>query len=831
MRRVLIRFSWVLLAALAMLAITFGVYVGRSQTVVDGSLQLPGLRGAVEVKRDASDVTHILASDPRDAWMAMGYVHAQERGWQLEFNRRIMRGTLSEVFGPATLETDRMLRTLGVHRAARAQLAGATEEARTALQAYSDGVNAFFAQRTQALSPEFQVLGIDPREDAAAGRYWEPVDSAAWSLMMALDLGGNWGNEVARLTALQVLDTSALWELFPPYPGEAPAAQADLATLYRDLGVFRPQEKTSTLDDQRGPWLAHSLGRDLQEWTRELGNIEGKGSNNWVVDGSRTVSGKPLLANDPHLGLSAPAIWYFAHLKAPDVDGLRGMDAIGATLPGTPFVVLGRTPDVAWGFTNTGPDVQDLFIEQLHPEDPQQYRIPSPEGSSEPVWARFETRTEVIRVKGQADEEMAVRLSRHGPVISDMPGRTRDLIDERRYALALRWSALDLENHNVQASLESNRVSTVDELIAALRHFYAPMQNVVMADRTGRIAFKAVGMIPLRADNNDIRGVAPAPGWESRYDWKGAVPYEDTPEDAGSPGWIATANQRIHGPDYPHFMTQDWAPPYRKERIDALLAQTPRHSLATFQAMHGDQLSMATVRLLPFLQNTPSSHPLSADARQALAGFDGIMDMNRPAPLIYSAWVDEFTRGVVGGRLGQARFEALYGKRLFRNAVEDILERDDKAWCGRAGCMTASTAALDRALDRLAEMQGRDVGAWRWGEAHPAISIHRPFSNVGALAPLFEVRIATGGDPFTVNVGQYHLDKKDAPFANRHAASLRAIYDLADPEQSVFMYQTGQSGNALSPRYRDMSEAWSQVDYRRLQMRPGEWRSTLVLKP
>ena len=832
MRRILTKLLWSLLALLIALAIALGVYAFRSQAVVDGTLQLTGLRGAVDVKRDASDVTHILASDPRDAWMAMGYVHAQERGWQLEFNRRIMRGTLSEVLGPATLDTDRTLRALGIHQAAKAQLADATDEARIALQAYSDGVNAFFANPTQALSPEFQVLGINPREAAAAGRYWEPVDSAAWSLMMALDLGGNWGNEVARLTALQVLDTPALWALFPPYPGEKPAAQADLAKLYRELGVFRSQPQTTSLGNEEKGWsLAQDMGQALREWTHELGNIEGKGSNNWVVDGSRSTSGKPLLANDPHLGLSAPAIWYFAHLKAPDVEGLKGMDAIGATLPGTPFVVLGRTPEVAWGFTNTGPDVQDLYLEQLHPQDPLRYRVPSPEGSDEPAWASFETRTEVIRVKGQADEVMTVRLSRHGPVISDAPGRTHDLIDSSRYALALRWTALDLENHNVQASLESNRVRTVDELIAAFRHFYAPMQNVVMADLSGRIAYKAVGMIPMRAPDNDIRGVAPSPGWESRYDWTGWVPYEDTPEDAGQQGWISTANQRIHAPDYPYFVTQDWAPPYRKERIDAMLAQTPQHSMATFQAMHGDQLSTATVRLLPFLKKTPSSHPLSAAAQAALASFDGVMDMHQAAPLIYTAWIDEFTRGVIGARLGQARFEALYGKRLFRNAVEGFLERDDLDWCGAAGCMAASTAALDRALDRLDKMQGGDVGAWRWGEAHPAISIHRPFSNVGALAPLFEVRTATGGDPFTVNVGQYHLDKKDAPFANRHAASLRAIYDLADLERSVFMYQTGQSGNALSPRYRDMSEAWASVAYRPLQMRPTEWRSSLVLKP
>ena len=831
MRRILTRLSWVFLALVVVMASALGVYAYRSQTVVEGTLQITGLRGAVDVKRDASDVTHILASDPRDAWMAMGYVHAQERGWQLEFNRRIMRGNLSEVLGPATLDTDRTLRALGIHQAAKAQLAGATDEARTALQAYSDGVNAFFANPTQALSPEFQVLGINPQAAAAAGRYWEPVDSAAWSLMMALDLGGNWGNEVARLTALQVLDTPALWALFPPYPGEMPAAQADLAKLYRELGVFRPQAQVSSVGDEQGLSLAQGIGQALRAWTHELGNIEGKGSNNWVVDGSRSVSGKPLLANDPHLGLSAPAIWYFAHLKAPDVEGLKGMDAIGATLPGTPFVVLGRTPEVAWGFTNTGPDVQDLYLEQLHPQDPQRYRVPSPEGSDEAAWATFETRTEVIRVKGQADEVMTVRLSRHGPVISDAPGRTHDLIDTSRYALALSWTALDLDNHNVQASLESNRVRTVDELIAAFRHFYAPMQNVVMADLSGRIAYKAVGMIPTRAPDNDIRGVAPSPGWESRYDWTGWVPYDDTPEDDGRLGWIATANQRIHAPDYPHFVTQDWAPPYRKERIDAMLAQTPRHSMASFPTMHGDQLSTATVRLLPFLKKTPSSHPLSAAAQAALADFDGVMDMHKAAPLIYTAWVDEFTRGVIGARLGQARFEALYGKRLFRNAVEGFLERDDLDWCGAAGCMAASTAALDRALNRLETMQGGDVAEWRWGEAHPAISIHRPFSNVGALAPLFEVRTATGGDPFTVNVGQYHLDKKDAPFANRHAASLRAIYDLSDLEQSVFMYQTGQSGNALSPRYRDMSEAWAAVTYRPLQMRPTEWRSTLVLQP
>jgi penicillin G amidase len=816
-----------LAASLVLLALLVAVYAWRSLPTMDGELQLPGLRGPVKVQRDTADVTHILASDPRDAWTAMGYVHAQERGWQLEMNRRLMRGRLSEVFGKTTLETDLLMRTLGIRQAAQAQLAGIDDESRQALKAYSAGVNAFFAHRTQALSPEFQILRIDPREEAGAGQYWEPEDSAGWALIMALDLGGNWGNELARLSALQVLDTPALWQLFPPYPGEAPAASADLAALYRQLGVFRNGTTVSSapLQDPQ----TNRLAQGIREWVDTLGHVDSKGSNNWVVSGERSASGKPLLANDPHLGLSAPAIWYFARLQAPDVPGLRGMNAIGATLPGTPFVVLGRTPDVAWGFTNTGPDVQDLYLEQIDPADSNRYRLPAPAGQE--AWVGFTKRSETVKVKGEPDVVHTVRISRHGPVISDVPGRTRDMVDTGRYAVALRWSALDADNRNVQATLASNRARSVEDLITAYRDFHSPMQNAVMADRSGRIAHKAVGRIPVRAADNDIRGVAPSPGWDTRYDWTGWLPYEATPQDDGRKGWIATANQRIHAANYPHFLTQDWAAPYRQQRIETLLAKTAKHDLTSFRSLHADQHSEATLLLMPHLLKAPSSHPLAGAAKAQLQGFSGDMAAGAAAPLIYSVWVDEFTRGVIGGRLGKERFEKLYGKRLFRNAVEGILERDDQGWCGAGGCTNAGGAALDRALDRIQALQGADVAAWRWGAAHPAISVHRPFSNVGALAPMFEVRRETGGDPFTLNVGQYHLDKADAPFANRHAASLRAIYDLADLENSLFIYQTGQSGNPLSGRYRDMSGTWAAVNYRPLQMAPAQWRHQLELRP
>ncbi|MGE0429777.1 MAG: penicillin acylase family protein [Hydrogenophaga sp.] len=825
----LLGFALVLLVALA------AFYVQRSLPQTSGSLSLPGLVAPVKVQRDASDVTHILASRPQDAWMAMGYVHAQERGWQLEFNRRVMRGTLSEVLGPATLETDRLMRTLGIREAARAQFEGLPADAQLALKAYSAGINAFFAQGDQALTPEFLLLGIDPSGQARAGKYWDPLDSVGWSIMMALDLGANWGNEFARLSALRVLDTQALWELFPPYPGEQPAASADLATVYRDLGVYRQGAVTTSAApvapsgrNLREGFLAR-IGADLDLWTQGLGDVEGKGSNNWVVAGSRSATGKPLLANDPHLGLSAPAIWYFARLQAPDVEGMPGMDVIGATLPGTPFVVLGRTAEVAWGFTNTGPDVQDLYLEQINPANPRQYRVPGNGG--EPAWADFTRRTETIRVKGESDVIHTVRSTRHGPVLSDAQAQHAKVLDTTRFVLSLRWTALDADNRNVVATLKSNRARSVPEMVEALREFHAPMQNVVMADRSGRIQYKAVGKVPLRSPGNDIRGVAPAPGWDARYDWAGWLPYEDTPQDDGARGWIATANQRIHGLDYPHFLTQDWAAPYRQERIEALLEKTPNHGIESFQAIHADQLSKATLRLLPFLQKTTSDHPLAAAALAALRDFDGVMDAERAAPLIYSAWADSFTRRVIGARLGKERFEAMYGKRLFRNAMEGILERDDANWCGTGGCAAASSAALADALDRLQKVHGADVTAWRWGDAHPAISIHRPLSNVKPLAHFFEVRTPTGGDPFTVNVGQYHLDKLDAPYANRHAASLRAIYDLADLDNSRFIYQTGQSGNVFSSRYRDMSETWVGVQYRALTMNPAQWASTLELRP
>ncbi|MEO8655335.1 MAG: penicillin acylase family protein [Ramlibacter sp.] len=814
---------------LALLLLAVGVYAWRSFPQLDGQIQATGLAAPVQVRRDTSDVTHIEAQGLADAYFALGWVHAQERGWQLEFNRRVMHGELSELLGAGTLETDKLMRTLGIMKAAQAQWDLLPAQGRALLQAYANGINSFHAQAGQALPPEFHILGARPGQ-------WQPQDSVAWTLMMALDLGGNWGNEFARLSALQRIDTRALWQLMPPYPGEQPATAVDLAAMYRGMGVYRSDAGASTKTGANGE-RALPAGRlalldatSINDWARDLGDPGGKGSNDWVVAGSHTETGKPLLANDPHLGLSAPAIWYFARIKADAAPGGKPTDVIGATLPGMPTVVLGRTAGVAWGFTNTGPDVQDLYLEQINPDNPLQYRTPM-------GWADFGRHDEVIKVKGQTDERIVVRSTRHGPVLSDAQASHGQVLDLRKFVLALRWSALDAGNRTVLAGMLSNQAQTVDELTAAFAVYHSPMQNVVAADTQGHTHYRAIGRAVIRRPDNDLRGVAPAPGWDAKYDWIGELPPADNPQvdqpAIESKGWLATANQRIHAADYPHFIGSDWNTPERFDRIEYLLAARPRHTAASLRNVQADIFSTAAVKLLPVLRATKSDHALAPAALAQLDGFDGFMKADRAAPLIIAVWADELTRGLVAPRLGPEKFKSLYGKRHFRQGLETILT-DPQAgadWCAPLDCAEQSGRALARALDRIATQQGNDPATWRWGVAHPAQSTHRPFGNVATLSGAFDVRVPTGGDNWTVNVGQYWSNDPVAPFANRHAASLRAIYDLADLEKSQFIYQTGQSGLVFSARYSDMTDAWAAVQYRPLRLKPDRWVHEAKLVP
>lgn len=814
-----------LLGVIALLGLGAWVSVSmvRSLPQLDGQTALPGLSAAVQVRRDASDVTHIEAQSAMDVWRALGFVHAQERAWQLEFNRRLMRGQLSEVLGPATLDTDKLMRTLGIIAAAERQLARLPAATRAALQAYAEGVGAAHRSGAAGLSPEFRLLGVQPGP-------WTPADSVGWALMMALDLGGNWGNEAARFAAARHLSTPQLWQLMPAYPGEDPATRTDLSALYAGLGAYAKTQQTAEAAADRP---ASALAQWSQDWVRDVGILEGKGSNNWVVAGSRTASGKPLLANDPHLALSSPAIWYFARLKAP-AGTLPGgtdhpaLDVTGATLPGLPFVVLGRTAGVAWAFTNTGPDVQDLYLEQLDPSRPGEVRTPQ-------GWAALQTRNETIRVKGQPEVNLTVRSSRHGPLISDVQKIYQGLLDTERYAMALRWAALEEDNQTVHAGMLANWARTTDDLQSAFAQYHSPMQSVLMADTRGEVAFQAVGRVPTRAPDNDLRGMAPAPGWLPQYDWTGWLPYAHNPSlgsaAIAAKGWHATANQKVLPPDYTHFMGQDWHTPQRFDRISTLLMQSERHDMASMARIQQDVLSLGAQTLLPHARAAQPLHRLGPQAMALLKAFDGQMQVGSAAGLILNVWAHEMTKALIAPRLGESRFAALYGKRSFRAGLEGILERQDPFWCGQGGCTAQSTAAMDRALGWIESRYGSDMDQWRWGRAHPAISSHRPFGQVAPLRALFDTRVESAGDLHTVNVGQYWANEKHEPFANRHAASLRAIYDLAEPERSVFIYQTGQSGHVLSHRSRDMAQAWAQGSYRALQLQPAVWRHQLQLMP
>lgn len=816
---------WLLRALLAIVLLAllgfgaFQIYVLKSIAPMNGHLQLNGLSAAVEIKRDASDVTHVHAQNPIDAWRAIGYVHAQERGWQLAFNRQVMHGELSEWLGEPSLETDKLMRTLGIIKAAQAQFDKLPLNTQKALEAYAQGVQSGYAS-AQWRAPEFLILGINPSTDM---KPWTAVDSVGWALMMALDLGGNWGNEFARLMALQTLSTDELWTLLPPYPGEARGTKVDIAALYQNLGVYaKPSTPQAT---------AMANQQLLASSTLDIGVLEGKGSNNWVLPGNNTKSGLPLLANDPHLGLSAPAVWYFAGLhapagKLPDGQTHDELNVVGATLPGLPFVVLGRTQKAAWGFTNTGPDVQDLFLEALEGKD--NYRTPSGHQT-------FETRNEVIKVKGKADVAIQVRSTRHGPVISDVQPAYAQFLNKDKYAIAIRWSALDPDNQTIVAGMEANFAKSVADLRKAFSKNHSPMQSVVMADANGHVLFKAAGKVPVRASSNDLNGMVPAPGWLAQYDWQSWIPYDQTPEvsqsDIEKRGWHATANQKILPPGYAQFLTNDWTGPERFDRIAQLLSSGTKLDANTMKTIQADVHSLAADRLLPYLQTLTSQHAKAAEALPLLKSFKGDMSRDSAGALIYAVWIDEVTRAILIPKLGETRFKALFGKRSFRPAVEGILATQDQSWCGVAGCQTLMNKALDTALDKIVTMQGDTVSAWNWGRAHPALSSHRPFGNVKALAGFFDVVGPSGGDGFTVNVGQYWTNSATLPFATRHAASMRAVYDLANLDESGFIYQTGQSGHPFSSRYQDMKDEWGQVKYRPLRMTTSGPTQVVQLTP
>jgi penicillin G amidase len=777
-----------------------------SQPVHEGNARVPGLQQPLRIERDGHGVPHIIAADERDAAFGLGYAHAQDRLWQMEMNRRVAAGRLAEVLGERALDTDRFVRTLGIRRAAERIYSNFAPEDRALADAYASGVNAYLSGRNGPLPIEFLLLR------AAAPQPWSAVDSIGWSLMMAWDLARfGHGVELRRLQLAQRFTLDEINDIYPPYPGDAAPRTADYVEMYRLMGLRQSgvTESAARLAAS-SPAIGFGAGDDV-------------GSNSWVAAGNRTVSGKPLLANDPHLGLSTPSLWYFAALSAP------GLNVIGATLPGVPGVLLGRNDRVAWSFTNTGVDQQDLYLERINPSNPDEYATPA-------GWEAFQQRVETIRVKGGADVRLTVRHSRHGPILSGLAPIDKDF-RASQFVLSLRWAALEPADRSFAAVRALNKARSVDEAERALGDFELVTQSALLADVDGAIGMVVTGRIPVRSAAHDLKGIAPAPGWDAQYDWLGYLPFDQVPRarDPAS-GVLVTANHKVVPAEYPHHLTYDWFLPYRARRAEQLLAARARHDVTTFKVIQADIRSQAALDLMETLKGTQPLTEAGRDALARLLGWDGQMEPNRAEPLVFHAWMRELKRRLFADDFGEMAPDFIDGAERTAFLLH-VLSGRAKArdWCDdrrtehrTESCASIAADALDAAVTALTSETGRDVAGLRWGEAHYAIGEHRPLSGAGVLRRLFELRTPFPGDTYTVNVGALS-HRPEAPFTTRHAASLRAIYDLAAPDtNSAWVQSTGQSGSPFSNLYASMLPLWRDVKY--FPMRPAEPGQAAVLQ-
>ena len=760
-----------LLGGILILALVGWIYLRTSLPQTSGRIELAGLTAPVTVTRDPNGVPHIVAENEADAAFALGFVHAQDRLWQMEMHRRVATGRLSEFAGEETVATDRYLRTLSLYDRARRSWEHQSPAAQTVLKAYAAGINAYLESHRGAWPPEFLLTGVRPER-------WTPIDSLGWLKMMSLDLGGNMGRELSRLDLAGTLDAKQLAEFFPPYPGDPAIPLPDLEALYDGLDL-----KTASA-------AARASARDL-----------GLGSNNWVVSGDRTKSGKPLLANDPHLGLTTPSLWYLVHMK------IAGRNVVGASMPGVPGVILGRNDHIAWGFTNVNPDVQDLYLEKLS-ADGDGYL--TPDGA-----AHFVTREETIRVKDAEPVTFTIRETRHGPVLSDARGDIQAALPEG-YVLALRWTALEDDDTTPSIAMSLSEARNFDEFTAALKAYVTPMQNIVFADGAGNIGYVAPGRVPVRGPGNDTHGLVPAPGWKAGYDWTGYLPYEELPRRYNpAEGFIATANEKIVDDSYPHYLTSEWAMPYRGDRIRALLAASTSHDADSMADIQSDVHSTVADDLLPLMLGHMGA-PVS-DLVAAMAAWDREMRADAPEPLIFSAWHRHLAKRIYADELGE-KFERYWGSKP--NFLHRVLagEGDYARWCDDVTTTAVETcdevvgAALADAEAELREKLGNDWRTWRWGALHVVIQRHEPMSQIPALRRFFELRAPAPGGTYTVNVAGPRFTEP-AVYSFRHGPSYRAIYDFADLEHSRYVIPTGESGNPFSTHYRDLFPLWRDVRY------------------
>jgi penicillin amidase len=784
----------IILSIVLILVIVIGLgglfIVRRSFPQTDGTLQLPGLQASVDVFRDSYGVPHIYASNPHDLFMAQGYVHAQDRFWQMEFWRRIGAGRLSEILGPSALDQDRFIRTVGWYRTAQQEVELLSESELAILQAYADGVNAYIDSHRGKLGLEFTILGLtgvkfDPEP-------WTPVNSLSWAKVMAWDLGGNRSAELVRANIIARLGLPALNELMPGYPADYPVIvsgalnEATLATV---------------------PEAAFNL--------HAFGFGDGLGSNNWVISGDRTESGKPILANDPHLGIQMPSIWYEAGLHCEPAGPDCPYNVVGATFAGVPGVIIGHNQRVAWGVTNLGPDVQDLFIENVNPENPDQYEFRN-------RWEDMQIIEERIDVAGQDEPEVVrVRITRHGPIINDVIGGVEEGWSYGWQPLALSWTALQ-PGTIVKSVLMLNRADSWDAFREALRYWDAPSQNFVFADVDGNIGYQAPGRIPIRAQGD---GTIPVPGWSGTYEWIGYIDFDALPNSFNpEKGYIATANNAVVGPDYPYFLSADWAPGYRARRIVELIEAKDKLSVADVQDIQGDDKPLWAEDILPAILAIAPSEPEQAQALDMLRNWDGQAVRDSAPAALFEAFRGHLVRRIFEDEAG----EQLLERYSFMTPLETILNQPDSHWFDDIRTPEVETMqqtvllALQDAIDELNDSLGKDMSAWRWGDLHTATFENQSLgqSGIGPIEAIFNRGpVEVDGTIATINNTGYSLNE---PYAETTVPSIRLIYDLQYFEQSLAMHTTGQSGHPYHPHYDDMIDPWRNIEYHTMLWTRGQ---------
>lgn len=775
----------------------------RSFPTINGTIKVDGLKAPVEVYRDRWGVPHIYAQNIEDLFFAQGYATAQDRLWQMEFNRRIGSGTLSEVLGEAALENDRFIRTIGWRRVAEEEAANLDEETHTVLEAYAAGVNAFIESHQGNLPPEFTILGFVPAP-------WTPVDSIAWGKVMAWDLGENWEAELLWASLIEKLGEEKANQLAPPYPADAPLIIPSEALGYQIPGI--------------DPLLGQA--RQLKELLGAQGAV--LGSNNWVIDGQKSATGMPLLANDMHLGIQMPSVWYEVHL----VSG--GFNVEGYSFPGVPGIIVGHNEDIAWAVTNVGPDVQDLYIEKMNSANPDQYEYQG-------QWLDMEIVEEAIEVKGQEKPVVErVRLTRHGPIITPVAEGVTE-------TLALRWTALE-PNQISKSVIMLNRAKNWEEFREALKSWAVPSQNFVYADREGNIGYQMPGWIPMRAQG---QGLVPVPGWTGEYEWEKYIPFEELPHLYNPPAhYIATANNKVIGDQYPYFISHDWDIGHRAQRIRDLLEAKSILSLEDIKAIHTDTYSIPAEIFLPYLLAIEPEGWLQERAMNQLEGWDLHNEAQSTGAGIFQVFYLMLVKNTFADELGDLFADYLEAGTWHHLALERMVKEPNNPWFDDVTTPERENRddIVRRSFAETCDLLGRRFGdvphEWAWGRLH-TVTFEHPLGAVKPLNLIFNRGpIPARGSGFTVNAAgfDYSAFAEDPlpaeigeVFAVQSGVSQRLIVDLSDFSNSLSIHTTGQVGIPFHKHYGDMIPSWQGVKYHPLLWKKDEIEENkeglLILEP